>query len=164
MFSWLRRTSRYPNVNEYAWGARLEEGDLERPLVTASCWRTSWYKRLSRSTPLPSWPTSTPCERPGASPSRSTRKRNRVSGSSGQHEMGVARGEPVRDAPAGLFEHDTLRLERPCAGEGPMVQRQPPGELVGAVTVERYAGGYRQLIAARAPEVHLWRVQVVPVG
>src|SRR3954468_13125636 len=98
----------------------------------AACWRTSWYRRLSRSTPLPSSSTSTPCERPGAWPSRSTRKR--IAGR--EHEMRVPGSETERDATAGLLERDTFRLECPRTREGPQVQRQPLGELVGAVMVE----------------------------
>ena len=55
--------------------------------------------------------------------------------------MRVARVEPEGDAPAGLVEHDVLRPDRPLAGEGPVVEAQALGELVGAAFVERGAVG-----------------------
>ena len=55
--------------------------------------------------------------------------------------MRVARVEPVGDAPAGLVEHDVLTPDRPLAGEGPVVEAQALGELVGAAFVERGAAG-----------------------
>ena len=56
-----------------------------------------------------------------------------------QHEMRVAGVEPVGDAPAGLVEPDTLAPDRPLAGQGPVVEPQPIGELVRAALVERGA-------------------------
>ena len=53
--------------------------------------------------------------------------------------MRVARVEPVGDAPAGLVEHDVLAPDRPLAGEGPVVEAQALGKLVGAAFVERGA-------------------------
>jgi len=53
--------------------------------------------------------------------------------------MRVARLEPVGDAPAGLLEDDVLAPDRPLAGEGPVVETQALGELVGAAFVERRA-------------------------
>ena len=66
-------------------------------------------------------------------------KGNRLSRSGRQHEMRVARVEPVGDAPAGLVEPDTLAPDRPLAGQGPVVEPQPIGELVRAALVERGA-------------------------
>ena len=63
-------------------------------------------------------------------------ERNRLSRSGRQHEMRVARVEPVGGAPTGLVEHDILPPDRPLAGEGPVVQGQALGELVGATLVE----------------------------
>jgi hypothetical protein len=51
--------------------------------------------------------------------------------------MGVARVEPVGDAPAGLVEQDVLTPDRPLARERPVVEAQALGELVGAAFVER---------------------------
>ena len=53
--------------------------------------------------------------------------------------MRVARVEPVGDAPAGLVEHDILMPDRPLAGEGPVAEAQPLGELVGPSFVGRDA-------------------------
>ena len=53
--------------------------------------------------------------------------------------MRVARVEAIGDAPAGLLEHDILTTNRPLAGERPVVQAQPLGELVGAAFLERGA-------------------------
>ena len=53
--------------------------------------------------------------------------------------MRVARVEAVGDAAAGLVEHDVLAPDRPLAGEGPVVEAQALGELVGAALVERGA-------------------------
>ena len=53
--------------------------------------------------------------------------------------MGVARVEAEGDAPAGLVEHDVLAPDRPLAVEGPVVEGQALGELVGAAFVERGA-------------------------
>jgi hypothetical protein len=53
--------------------------------------------------------------------------------------MCVARVEPVGDAAAGLVEHDTLTPDRPLASEGPVVEAQALGELVGAACVVRGA-------------------------
>src|SRR3954447_3409623 len=63
-------------------------------------------------------------------------KGDRLVSSGREHEMRVPGRGTARDAPAGLLERDTFRLECPCAREGPQVQRQPFGELVGAVMVE----------------------------
>jgi hypothetical protein len=61
---------------------------------------------------------------------------NRRSRSGRQHQMRVAGAEPVGDGSAGLVEHDTLTPDRPLAGEGPVVEVQVLGELVGAAFVE----------------------------
>ena len=53
--------------------------------------------------------------------------------------MRVARLEAVGDASAGLVEHDALTPDRPLSGEGPVVEVQVLGELVGAAFVERGA-------------------------
>jgi hypothetical protein len=50
--------------------------------------------------------------------------------------MRVAGAEPVGDGSAGLVEHDTLTPDRPLSGEGPVVEVQVLGELVGAAFVE----------------------------
>ena len=51
--------------------------------------------------------------------------------------MRVARVEPEGDAAAGLVKHDVLAPDRPVAGERPVVDAQPLGELVGVGFVER---------------------------
>ena len=55
--------------------------------------------------------------------------------------MRVARVEAVGDAPARALERDALALDGPLAGQRPVVEVQPLGELVGAGFVERGAGG-----------------------
>jgi hypothetical protein len=50
--------------------------------------------------------------------------------------MRVAGAEPVGDGSAGLVEHDLLTPDRPLSGEGPVVEVQLLGELVGAAFVE----------------------------
>jgi hypothetical protein len=60
-----------------------------------------------------------------------------LSRSARQHEMSVARVEPVGDVPAGLVEHYVLRPDRPLAAEGPVVEAQALGAL--AALVERGA-------------------------
>lgn len=55
--------------------------------------------------------------------------------------MRVARVEPVGDAPAGLVEHDIFTPDRPLAAEGPVVEAQAIGELVGAALV--VSGAFR---------------------
>ncbi len=53
--------------------------------------------------------------------------------------MRVARVEAVGDASAGLVEDDVLAPDCPLAGEGPVVEGQALGELVGPAFVERGA-------------------------
>ena len=53
--------------------------------------------------------------------------------------MRVAGVEAVGDAPAGLVKHDVLTPDRPLAGEGPVVDAQALGKLVGAAFVDRGA-------------------------
>lgn len=53
--------------------------------------------------------------------------------------MRVARVETEGDAPAGLLGHDMLTPDRPLAGEGPGVEAQALGELVGVAFVEHGA-------------------------
>ena len=55
--------------------------------------------------------------------------------------MRVAGAESIGDGSAGLVEHDTLPPDRPLSGEGPVVEVQPLGDLVGAAFVEGGAGG-----------------------
>src|SRR5262245_35838528 len=62
---------------------------------------------------------------------------NRASRSGRQDEMRVAGVESVGDAPADPVQHDILTPDRPLAGEGPVVDAQTPGELVGAAYVDR---------------------------
>src|SRR3954447_4500097 len=64
----------YPNVNAYASAPGSRNVTFSVRSRTASVSRTSWYIRASWSRPFPSLSTSTPCEGPGGSPSRSTRK------------------------------------------------------------------------------------------
>jgi hypothetical protein len=63
-------------------------------------------------------------------------ERNRRSRARRQHQMRVACVEPERDAPTGLVEHDLLALDRPLAGQGPLVGAQRFRELVGVAFVE----------------------------
>src|SRR3712207_8593655 len=53
-----------------------------------------------------------------------------------QHEMRVARVEPASDGPAGAVEHDVLRLDRPLAGEHPVVGA--PAATVAQVRSEEH--------------------------
>src|SRR5215218_6284035 len=78
--------------------------------------------------------------------------------------MRVARVEPVGDAPAGLVEHDILAPDRPLAGEGPLVEPQALGELVGPAFVESGAVRGREVLAALVAEIRLRRPEVIPVG
>jgi hypothetical protein len=55
--------------------------------------------------------------------------------------MRVARVEAEGDRPAGLRQEDVLALDRPLAGERPLVHRQLPGQLVGAAFVGRGPSG-----------------------
>src|SRR3954447_4576728 len=61
---------------------------------------------------------------------------DRLAGSGGQHEVGIASGEAEGDAAAGPAEHGVLALDRPLAGEGPVVGVQAIGEPGGAGFVE----------------------------
>ena len=92
--------------------------------------------RPSWSTPFPASSTSTPCESPGASPSRSMRNGNRPVFAWAQHEMYVTCLEPVRDAATGPIERDLLTADRPLAGEGPPPEVELLGQLVEAGLVE----------------------------
>jgi len=73
---------------------------------------------------------------------------NRLGRSVRQHEMGVVGAEPVSDAPAGLVERDVLTPDRPFAGEGPVVELQWLGDLVGVSLVERVATRRRETFGA----------------
>ena len=65
--------------------------------------------------------------------------------------MHVARVEAEGDAPAGLLQDDALGLDRPRAGQGPLVEREAVGARV-------------KPWPAPLAEVGLGRAQVVPVG
>jgi len=56
-------------------------------------------------------------------------------------EVHVARVEPVDDPPARLVRRRRAALERPRAGEGPLVERQPRGSSVHAALIEERAAG-----------------------
>ena len=56
-----------------------------------------------------------------------------------EHEMRVARVEAVGDAPTRLVEQNAFGPDRPVATEGPVVDAQTVGELVGTAFVERHS-------------------------
>ena len=112
----------YPNVNAYASAPGSEEGDLERaladPVVLA-------HKLVHAAFPQQAVPVlvhvHAKCRARGLAVDEHA-EGNRRSRSGRQHEMRVARVEPVGDDPPGLFEHDALGPGRPLPDEGPLVQ------------------------------------------
>lgn len=64
--------------------------------------------------------------------------------------MRVARLEAVGDAPASLVEHDILTSDHPLAGEGPVVDAQAVGELVGATLT---AAGTETALTSKKPSL-----------
>jgi hypothetical protein len=78
--------------------------------------------------------------------------------------MRVAGAEPVGDGSAGLVDHDPLAPDRPLSGQGPVVEAQPLGDLIGAAFLEGGAVRCRELVAAPVAEVGLGRPQLLPVG
>jgi hypothetical protein len=97
-------------------GAGVEQRDLQGSFVGRVVLAYELVQAAGPVKPLPSSSTSTTWTG-GASPSTSTRQEIgwRVPG--GQHQMRVARVEPVGDAAASPVEHDILPPDRPLADD-----------------------------------------------
>ena len=160
--SWVSVVS-YPNVNAYASTPGSRKVICSVRSRTVSCSRTSWYMRPPCSTPVPSSSTSTPCEGPGGSPSRSTRNAigsgsstptpgaRRARGTGRRSTRRPGRGRPARCRPSTL----------------PSRAQWLSGRHAGsAYTLPRSwdAVGRGEVLAAAVAEVGLGCEQVCPVG
>src|SRR6185369_3775301 len=90
-------------------------------------------------------------------------ERNRLVRPGREHEVRVARVEAEGDAAVRLLEHDALALDRPVAGEGPLVEAEALGERVAAGLVEGAAVPRCEALAAPVAEIGLRCAQLVPV-
>ena len=120
--------------------------------------------RGSRTIPLPPSSVSTPCDAPGSSPSIVTRKPTLPRRLARAHDqVHVARVEAEREPAAGLVELDAALVQRPAAGQGPLVELEPRRQVVH-VAVERGAAGGREVPGSLVAEVGLGRPHVLPDG
>ena len=160
--AWRGRSRSYPNVNEYAPAPGSRNVTSSVRSRTRAAWRTSWYRRPSRSTPWPSSSMSTPCDVPGASPSRSTRK-GIGARAPGDRTRCASRAwkRKARLPPASSSSTCSRPIVHAPARAQWLGRGRPGGR--GAALAERRPAGRRSARRARSRDTSR-RAQAIPVG
>src|ERR1700733_10093574 len=154
---------RLPEGEDVRLGARLAEGDLQRPLENLALLTDELVAAAAAERAV--------AVGVGVGAVRRTRgpavdqhpERYRLAAPGRHHQIRVPRLEAEGDAPARVVEGGLLLLDGPVAGHGPLVEPQAVGDPVEPA-LRDHAAGRGEALAAPVAQVRLGRAQMIPVG